>query len=763
MGLAACGFGVDLDGLFGPVPGEGGTSLEGSVDGGTDAPAEAGIPSTPVEQLSMGSGYGCGRRSDGTVMCWGATEYGSELGDGLKIASSTPVLAKDVADAVDISAGQHHVCVARRGGTVSCWGYNEYRQLGDGTTTDSPTAKDVVALTDVTNVAVGYSHSCALKKDGTVQCWGDNKVGQLGDGTLVPRSQPAPVMGLSGVTQIAASTATTCALLKTGDVSCWGKSDVGQAGQPPPSAVQVPAKVPGLAGVTAIAAGSTSESFCAVSATDIRCWGAGGNGQLGNSKGQDGPTPVAALALNDGVSVATGGRHACAVRKDGTVSCWGNNGWRQLGLGDSAPTDDVSTPVPVNGLTNVKQVAGGGSHTCALSTDGAHISCWGRNISGALGRGTHITSSLPVKVGLAGKIAGFAMGDSHTCAFDNGGTFSCWGDNELLQLGFNTTPATGTPMTVPGITPVSAAAAGDNHTCAVVSAGQIRCWGNNQYGALGNGATAYVQFPPVTFNAAAATAVGAGYYYTCALLGSTDVACVGRNDEVRLGAPGPYTSTPAIVPNLAMFDAGTSEAGPPPGGVTKLSVSRSHVCVIRAAGVVTCWGSNGGGECGVPGGNPTTPVDVPLPNAATDIAAGDGHTCALLSDGTVRCWGYNNYGQTTGAMPMGESLRTPDLGGIKAKAIIAGDDHSCAVLVDGTVRCWGRGNDGQLGNGLRSDATSPVVVTGLATVKSLAARGGGTCAVLDDGSGYCWGNNAEGELGDGTIMVTGAFAPVVGY
>ena len=106
MGLAACGFGVDLDGLFGAVPGEGGPSGEGSVDGGGEAgPAEAGIPSTPVEQLTMGSDYGCGRRSDGTVMCWGATEIGGELGDGLKISSSTPVLAKDVADAVDVSAG----------------------------------------------------------------------------------------------------------------------------------------------------------------------------------------------------------------------------------------------------------------------------------------------------------------------------------------------------------------------------------------------------------------------------------------------------------------------------------------------------------------------------------------------------------------------------------------------------------------------------------------------------------------------------------
>jgi len=772
LGLAACGFGVDLDGIFGAVPGEGGTSAEGSVDGGTDAPPEAGIPSIPVEQIGMGSNYGCGRRTDGTVMCWGETDVGGELGDGLQIASSTPVLATGVFDAADLSVGQHHVCVARRGGTVSCWGYNEYRQLGDGTTNDSPTAKDVVALTDVTHVAVGYAHSCALKKDATVQCWGDNKVGQLGDNTVVPRSQPAPVLGgLAAVTQIASSTSTTCALLKSGEVMCWGKNDVGQAGQPPPTAQQVPVKVPGLTGVTMIAAGSQSEHFCAVTATDIRCWGAGGNGQLGNSKSADGPMPVAPLGISDALGVATGGRHTCAWLKNGTVSCWGHNDWRQLGLGDTATSDDVSSPVPVNGLANVKQVAAGGSHTCALSTDGIHINCWGTNVSGALGRGTRVTSPLPLKVAMPGTIAGFAMGDSHACAFDNAGAFACWGDNGYRQLGVDTFQGTGTPTVVPGIAGVSHAAAGDIHTCAVIGGGQIKCWGHGEYGELGNGSSPYIQLPPVVFNAGPATDVGAGYFFTCALLGTTDVACVGRNDNVRLGAPGPYTSTPVIVPNLAMFDAGApvdggSDAGPPPpppGGVKKLSVGRSHTCVIRAGGVVTCWGSNGGGECGVPPSGATTPVDVSLPNVATDVAAGDGHTCALLTDGTVRCWGYNNYGQTTGSAPQGEALRTPDLGGIKAKGVIAGDNHSCAVLVDGTVRCWGRGGNGQLGNGLRADATSPVVVTNLATVKLLAARQSRTCAVLDDGSGSCWGNNADGELGDGTVMTTGVPASVVGY
>jgi len=43
--------------------------------------------------------------------------------------------------------------------------------------------------------------------------------------------------------------------------------------------------------------------------------------------------PVVVDGLTGAVSVATSGTHACALLEDGSVKCWGNNDYGQLGDG----------------------------------------------------------------------------------------------------------------------------------------------------------------------------------------------------------------------------------------------------------------------------------------------------------------------------------------------------------------------------------------------------------------------------------------------
>jgi hypothetical protein len=61
-------------------------------------------------------------------------------------------------------------------------------------------------------------------------------------------------------------------------------------------------------------------------------------------------------------TLAAGGRHTCGLKKDGSVSCWGEN------------DDGQSTPKPGAYV----QLAAGGAHTCGLKKDGS-VSCWGTN------------------------------------------------------------------------------------------------------------------------------------------------------------------------------------------------------------------------------------------------------------------------------------------------------------------------------------------------------------------------------------------------
>ena len=86
----------------------------------------------------------------------------------------------------------------RQGGTISCWGDNDYGELGDGTDDDSSMPVGVAGISDAVAIAAGDDHSCALRQGGTISCWGYNGYGQLGDGTYDDSLVPVGVTGFGG-------------------------------------------------------------------------------------------------------------------------------------------------------------------------------------------------------------------------------------------------------------------------------------------------------------------------------------------------------------------------------------------------------------------------------------------------------------------------------------------------------------------------------------------------------------------------------------
>src|SRR5437867_9172740 len=124
--------------------------------------------------------------------------------------------------------------------------------------------------------------------------------------------------------------------------------------------------------------GAVSHS-CAVRRGTVYCWGDNLYGQLGDGTGTRSNTPVAVLGISDAVQVSAGTVHTCAVLASGTVGCWGEGARGQLGDGTS-PAAQYS-PVPVSGLTDAVQIDSGGDHSCALRATGA-VSCWGLALLG---------------------------------------------------------------------------------------------------------------------------------------------------------------------------------------------------------------------------------------------------------------------------------------------------------------------------------------------------------------------------------------------
>jgi len=341
------------------------------------------------------------RLPDGTVQCVGHNQFG-QLGNGTLDDSSVLVAVSGLTTATQVAAGDEFACALLGDSTARCWGLGSSGQRGDGNFDKISTVPvAVVGITGAAAVSSGYEHACALLGDHSMRCWGRNVDGQLGDGTRAPldcvpgscgSSTPMRVVGITSADAITAGAYHTCALLSDRTVQCWGRNDDGQLGDGTWSSSSTPARVGGLTGVAAVSGGGYHTCALLGDGT-VRCWGRNTEGQLGDGTTAGSLTPVQVVGITGAVAVSGGYEHTCALLGDGTVRCWGRNAEGQLGDGTRTGS---STPVRVVGITGAVAVTGGWwHHTCALLRDGT-AQCWGQNDFGQLGNGTTISSSTPV-------------------------------------------------------------------------------------------------------------------------------------------------------------------------------------------------------------------------------------------------------------------------------------------------------------------------------------------------------------------------------
>lgn len=330
----------------------------------------------------------CVVNGSGAAGCLGRNQYG-QLGGGnttettshMAVVRAVSGLSSGVAD---IAVGGYHACALMTGGTVKCWGYNQYGALGNGSTTQSTSPVSVSGLANISQVATGSYHTCALNSAGAVYCWGSNTDGRLGLGTGSGQfSTPQAVPTLtSGVSRIYASADGNCALKSDATLWCWGR-------------IVSTSNAPTDSGATNVAQASLGgQHACLVTtAGAVMCAGANGFGQLGNCNGGTPPSSCTNSASFLAVTGFTSGAAAvvsmeyssCARKTSGEVFCWGANGSYQIGSGSQTPT-----PRQID-VSSAKLIVSGSNFMLAAFSDGS-VKSWGSNLYSTLAAGASFTT-----------------------------------------------------------------------------------------------------------------------------------------------------------------------------------------------------------------------------------------------------------------------------------------------------------------------------------------------------------------------------------
>ncbi|MBO6935036.1 MAG: hypothetical protein JJ863_08670 [Deltaproteobacteria bacterium] len=521
-------------------------------------------------RVAVGSRVGCAINATNDAVCWGSNDgltLHPTVGAG-NFPAAVPIPGKwlELAPTNGEELAPPHTCGRRPGaaGLVECWGQNDSSSeapiFGCEGSNTCTVQSDTLVNAPATSLGAGAGFSCAIF-DGWPWCWGFGTTGELGARVgAIDSAYPVPIPGSASPVQVESAILNgACARTAEGAIACWG--------------------YPGLRGDPTVGTAEDRELNRKDAAIRLR-----------------GLPPAIDFDLGQAVT--------CAVGTDGRVRCIGTldpgleiddaGTGVQVGFLGTMSQRGPDMPYEIPGLDDVRDIELGAAHACALKTDGT-VWCWGESVAGATGElGADDCGGIPCSImprqvmGIPGPVAELGLGGftsftiyGFSCARLTDGRVACWGNNQYGTLGDGTMTDSPTPVLVNGIDDAISLQVGPLHACVLRSDGRQLCWGIDVGGTLGTtGAIASCGFfpcassPVLSIGIAGATSIGVGLNRTCASIASGDVYCWGGGESF-VGDTGPVPSAPV---------AGVA--------FPRAIVAGNDTHCALAADAVLCWGAS---------------------------------------------------------------------------------------------------------------------------------------------------------------------------
>lgn len=353
----------------------------------------------------------------GDRLCTWGTNANGQLGNGNQITDTGSFYGIYFIDNAsydswsDVKCGGDHTLAVTREKILYSWGKNFDGQLGNGTTnsTDEPSLTSLGSnLNRIKLISAGLQHSLAISTQKVLYAWGHNANGQLGLGNNNSTSTPTIVGTTYNWVQVSGKGFHTVAIKDDGTIWSTGYNQYGQLGL-----------------------GDTTDRNTFTQIGDDTDW----------------------------LTVSAGRNHTLAIKTNGTLWAWGanhigtNNNVTEGILGIGAGSISYSTPQQVGNDISWISISAGGYHSAAIKRDGS-LYCWGRNDDGQLGDNSQTSKNIPTLVyadntsltafrGYEINLAQWknvSCGENHTTAVKLNGSVWAWGDNSNRQLGYDTSP-----------------------------------------------------------------------------------------------------------------------------------------------------------------------------------------------------------------------------------------------------------------------------------------------------------------------------------